>query len=156
MTRKCSHCGHNGHNSRTCPDRGVRLFGVRLTDGVSSMNMRKSVSMNNLSHYASAHNSPLSPPEHSESGAAPDGYVSDGMVQTSNNARERKKGMCGWLAVLLLLVLLLFHFLQALVLKLVPITTGLNEFARQVYFTNLWRHHHHLESASRILDEYVN
>jgi hypothetical protein len=93
MTRKCSHCGHNGHNSRTCPDRGVRLFGVRLTDGVSSMNMRKSVSMNNLSHYASAHNSPLSPPEHSESGAAPDGYVSDGMVQTSNNARERKKGM---------------------------------------------------------------
>jgi len=49
--------------------------------------------MNNLSHYASAHNSPLSPPEHSESGAAPDGYVSDGMVQTSNNARERKKGV---------------------------------------------------------------
>jgi len=92
MSRRCSHCGLNGHNSRTCPDRGVRLFGVRLTDGVSSMNMRKSVSMNNLSHYASAHNPP-SPPEPSESGAAPDGYVSDGLVQTSNNARERKKGV---------------------------------------------------------------
>ncbi|CAM6044185.1 unnamed protein product [Sphagnum compactum] len=41
MARGCSYCGHNGHNSRTCPDRGVRLFGVRLTDGV----MRKSMSM---------------------------------------------------------------------------------------------------------------
>lgn len=87
MARGCSHCGHNGHNSRTCPDRGVRLFGVRLTDGV----MRKSVSMGNLSHYASPNNPP-SPPSHSESGAAGDGYVSDGLVQTSNNTRERKKG----------------------------------------------------------------
>ncbi|KAG0567781.1 hypothetical protein M758_7G116200 [Ceratodon purpureus] len=93
MSRRCSHCGLNGHNSRTCPDRGVRLFGVRLTDGVSSMNMRKSVSMNNLSHYASTTHNPPSPPEHSESGATPDGYVSDGLVQTSNNARERKKGV---------------------------------------------------------------
>jgi hypothetical protein len=89
MARGCSHCGHNGHNSRTCPDRGVRLFGVRLTDGV----MRKSVSMSNLSHYASVVANPPSPPEHSGSGATPDGYVSDGLVQTSNNARERKKGM---------------------------------------------------------------
>jgi hypothetical protein len=87
MARGCSYCGHNGHNSRTCPDRGVRLFGVRLTDGV----MRKSMSMSNLSHYASANNPP-SPPEQSGSGATPDGYVSDGLVQTSNNARERKKG----------------------------------------------------------------
>ncbi|CAK9237041.1 unnamed protein product [Sphagnum troendelagicum] len=88
MARGCSYCGHNGHNSRTCPDRGVRLFGVRLTDGV----MRKSMSMSNLSHYASANNPP-SPPEQSGSGATPDGYVSDGLVQTSNNARERKKGV---------------------------------------------------------------
>nr|XP_024390573.1 transcription factor KUA1-like isoform X1 [Physcomitrium patens]XP_024390574.1 transcription factor KUA1-like isoform X1 [Physcomitrium patens]PNR43889.1 hypothetical protein PHYPA_016272 [Physcomitrium patens] len=88
MARGCSHCGHNGHNSRTCPDRGVRLFGVRLTDGV----MRKSVSMGNLSHYASPNN-PSSPPSHSESGAGGDGYVSDGLVQTSNNTRERKKGV---------------------------------------------------------------
>lgn len=87
MARGCSHCGHNGHNSRTCPDRGVRLFGVRLTDGV----MRKSVSMGNLHHYASSNNPP-SPPENSESGAGADGYVSDGLVHTSNNARERKKG----------------------------------------------------------------
>lgn len=28
--RKCSHCGHNGHNLRTCPERGVKLFGVTL------------------------------------------------------------------------------------------------------------------------------
>ncbi|XP_024373857.1 transcription factor KUA1 isoform X1 [Physcomitrium patens] len=88
MARGCSHCGHNGHNSRTCPDRGVRLFGVRLTDGV----MRKSVSMGNLSHYIGPNNPP-SPPSHSESGAGGDGYVSDGLVQTSNNTRERKKGV---------------------------------------------------------------
>ncbi|KAL2632309.1 hypothetical protein R1flu_016995 [Riccia fluitans] len=98
MTRRCSHCGHNGHNSRTCPDRcpdrGVRLFGVRLTtnDGTSAANMRKSVSMGNLTHYASNNNQP-STPEHSESGAAAEGYVSDGLVQTSSNARERKKGV---------------------------------------------------------------
>ncbi|CAM6044237.1 unnamed protein product [Sphagnum compactum] len=79
MARGCSYCGHNGHNSRTCPDRGVRLFGVRLTDGV----MRKSMSISNLSHYASANNPP-SPPEQSGSGATPDGYVSDGL---------RKKGV---------------------------------------------------------------
>ncbi|WZZ28694.1 hypothetical protein YC2023_012095 [Brassica napus] len=33
MTQRCSHCNHNGHNSRTCPNRGVVLFGVRLTEG---------------------------------------------------------------------------------------------------------------------------
>lgn len=97
MTRRCSHCGHNGHNSRTCPDRcpdrGVRLFGVRLTsnDGTTAANMRKSVSMGNLTHYVSTSNPP-STPEHSESGTAAEGYVSDGLVQTSSNARERKKG----------------------------------------------------------------
>jgi hypothetical protein len=97
MARGCSHCGHNGHNSRTCPDRGVRLFGVRLTDAAGVM--RKSASMSNLSHYyagssANNNNNPPSPPEHSlGSGATPiDGYVSDGLVHTSNNARERKKG----------------------------------------------------------------
>ncbi|XP_002990122.2 transcription factor MYBS3 isoform X1 [Selaginella moellendorffii] len=84
MTRKCSHCGHNGHNSRTCPDRGVRLFGVRLTEG-----MRKSASMGNLLHY----NPSAATPEPSDSGAIADGYVSDGLVQTSSNARERKKGV---------------------------------------------------------------
>ncbi|CAK9199421.1 unnamed protein product [Sphagnum troendelagicum] len=101
MARGCSHCGHNGHNSRTCPDRGVRLFGVRLTDAAGVM--RKSASMSNLSHYyagsstssANNNNNPPSPPEHSlGSGATPiDGYVSDGLVHTSNNARERKKGV---------------------------------------------------------------
>lgn len=135
MTRKCSHCGHNGHNSRTCPDRGVRLFGVRLTDGVSSMNMRKSVSMNNLSHYASAHNSPLSPPEHSESGAAPDGYVSDGLVQTSNNARERKKGMyVDGCHTIINISMIVFTFSRLLFLTSYQITTGLNEFAQVILY----------------------
>lgn len=73
--------------------------------------------------------------------------------------------VCMWMdAVLLflslssssLLLFLLFHFLQALVLKLVPITTGLNEFARQVYSTSLWCHHHLLELASIRFDEFVN
>jgi hypothetical protein len=84
----CNHCDHHGHlnSSRTCQaDSGVRLFGVRLTDGV----MKKSASMGNLSH-----NNPTTPPEQSgaESGAGADGYVSDGHVQTSSNTRERKKG----------------------------------------------------------------
>uniref|UniRef100_A0A0E0BDS9 Uncharacterized protein n=2 Tax=Oryza TaxID=4527 RepID=A0A0E0BDS9_9ORYZ len=30
MTRRCSHCSHNGHNSRTCPNRGVKIFGSLL------------------------------------------------------------------------------------------------------------------------------
>ncbi|GLU00947.1 hypothetical protein SLE2022_182800 [Rubroshorea leprosula] len=41
MSRRCSHCSHNGHNSKTCPNCGVKLFGVRLTDGL----IRKSASM---------------------------------------------------------------------------------------------------------------
>ncbi|KAJ7294700.1 hypothetical protein O6H91_10G023500 [Diphasiastrum complanatum] len=90
MIRRCSHCGHNGHNSRTCPDRGIRLFGVRLTEGV----MRKSVSMGNLSHYGGGTNNQSgSTPEHSESGTVAEGYMSDGLVQTSSNSRERKKGV---------------------------------------------------------------
>lgn len=98
MTRKCSHCGHNGHNSRTCPNRGVKLFGVRLTDGP----IRKSVSMGNLLHYSnnasSSNNSPgsASAMESCESvanaAASAEGYVSDGLVH--NNSRgERKKGV---------------------------------------------------------------
>lgn len=85
MSRSCSQCGHNGHNSRTCVGNAVMLFGVRLTDGP----MRKSVSMNNLSN--------LSQYEHSdpaEDGAEGfDGYVSDDLVHSSSNARERKRGV---------------------------------------------------------------
>ncbi|XP_058074179.1 transcription factor MYBS3-like isoform X2 [Magnolia sinica] len=58
MTRRCSHCSNNGHNSRTCPSRGgLKLFGVRLTDGSS---MKKSASMGNLSsaHHHSFSSSP--------------------------------------------------------------------------------------------------
>ncbi|XP_020093507.1 transcription factor MYB1R1 [Ananas comosus] len=74
MTRRCSHCSHNGHNSRTCPNRGVKLFGVRLTDG----SIRKSASMGNLSLLA----------------ASAEGYASDDYVQgSSSSCRERKKGV---------------------------------------------------------------
>ncbi|CAN1174674.1 Transcription factor KUA1 [Linum perenne] len=100
MTRRCSHCSHNGHNSRTCPNRGVKLFGVRLTDGSS---IRKSASMGNLSHYtgsgnpggplSSGLNAPGSPggdnPDH---GGTADGYASEDFVAGSSSSRERKKG----------------------------------------------------------------
>nr|AXF84304.1 MYB1 [Boehmeria nivea] len=103
MTRRCSHCSNNGHNSRTCPNRGVKLFGVRLTDG----SIRKSASMGNLSHYAGSGSgsgsgalaggpvgpgSPGETPDHG-SGAAADGYASEDFVPGSSSSRERKKGV---------------------------------------------------------------
>ena len=100
MTRRCSHCSHNGHNSRTCPNRGVKLFGVRLTDGSS---IRKSASMGNLSHYMSGGGSsggstPLNGLAHDDntpdhpSAAVADGYASEDFVAGSSSSRERKKG----------------------------------------------------------------
>ncbi|XP_015896639.3 transcription factor MYBS3 [Ziziphus jujuba] len=98
MTRRCSHCSHNGHNSRTCPNRGVKLFGVRLTDG----SIRKSASMGNLSHYAGSSsganpggaNIPGSPGETPDHGGAADGYASEDFVPgSSSSCRERKKGV---------------------------------------------------------------
>jgi len=97
MTRRCSHCSHNGHNSRTCPNRGVKLFGVRLTDG----SIRKSASMGNLTHYAGSGSGPLhagsnnpgSPGETPDHGTAADGYASEDFVPgSSSSSRERKKG----------------------------------------------------------------
>ena len=107
MTRRCSHCSQNGHNSRTCPNRGVKLFGVRLTDGL----IRKSASMGNLSHYSSsgsgsgsatpqnglaAHDSPGDTPDHPSAAAASDGYASEDFVAGSSSSRERKKGFFFW------------------------------------------------------------
>ncbi|KAJ7952542.1 transcription factor MYB1R1 [Quillaja saponaria] len=97
MTRKCSHCSHNGHNSRTCPNRVVKLFGVRLTDG----SIRKSASMGNLSHYAGTSSglhtgslNPGSPGETPDHSVAPDGYASEDFVPgSSSSCRERKKGV---------------------------------------------------------------
>ncbi|KAJ4955438.1 hypothetical protein NE237_012221 [Protea cynaroides] len=91
MTKRCSHCSHNGHNSRTCPNRGVKIFGVRLTDGL----IRKSASMGNLTHYTGSnsnnHGSPGETPEHD---AAADGYASEDFVPSSSSGcRERKKGV---------------------------------------------------------------
>ncbi|XP_074264769.1 transcription factor MYBS3-like [Silene latifolia] len=108
MTRRCSHCSHNGHNSRTCPNRGVKLFGVRLTDG----SIRKSASMGNLSHFGSSslhqngvvgNTTPGSPaagdhtPDHLRASAAAAaveaGYGSEDFVPGSSSSRDRKKGI---------------------------------------------------------------
>ncbi|XP_072998567.1 transcription factor MYBS3-like [Typha latifolia] len=85
MTRRCSHCSNNGHNSRTCPTRagGVRLFGVRLTEGMGPM--KKSASMGCLSS-AVAGADPLRDA----------GYASDDPAHascSSNCRNERKKGV---------------------------------------------------------------
>ncbi|CAI0423385.1 unnamed protein product [Linum tenue] len=119
MTRRCSHCSNNGHNSRTCPTRssatgggaggpsssslsspGVRLFGVRLTDGSI---IKKSASMGNLSaHYHSSSSAAASPNQDSpvsdhlrDSGRVADGYLSDDPAHgsSSNRRGERKKGV---------------------------------------------------------------
>lgn len=105
MTRRCSHCSNNGHNSRTCPTRGggatagssaggVRLFGVRLTDGSF---MKKSASMGNLSLYTSANPNPSSPSSDPirDPVRVPDGYLSDDPNNascSSNRRSDRKKG----------------------------------------------------------------
>lgn len=95
MTRRCSHCNHNGHNSRTCPNRGVKLFGVRLTEG----SIRKSASMGNLSHYTGSGSgghgsgSPGDVPDHVAGGGGGDGYASEDFVAGSSSSRERKKGI---------------------------------------------------------------
>uniref|UniRef100_A0A803NZ65 Uncharacterized protein n=1 Tax=Cannabis sativa TaxID=3483 RepID=A0A803NZ65_CANSA len=109
MTRRCSHCSNNGHNSRTCPSRGggagaggagggLKLFGVRLTDGSI---IKKSASMGNLSaHYHSSSSaagspnpeSPSSDPHNDER----DGYLSDDPTHAScstNRRADRKKGV---------------------------------------------------------------
>jgi SHAQKYF class myb-like DNA-binding protein len=91
MTRRCSHCSNNGHNSRTCPNRGggggVKLFGVRLTDGSI---IKKSASMGNLN--LSAHYHQDSPPS-SEHVHVSDGYLSDDPAPASNRRADRKKGV---------------------------------------------------------------
>ncbi|CAL9163442.1 transcription factor MYBS3-like [Musa acuminata AAA Group] len=87
MTRRCSHCSHDDHNSRTCPNRGVKLFGVRLTDG----SIRKSASMGNLSIVAGCSGG-VSPADGSEPGCR-DGYASEDFAKGSSaSCRERKKG----------------------------------------------------------------
>ncbi|GJR49145.1 transcription factor MYBS3 [Tanacetum coccineum] len=102
MTRRCSHCSNNGHNSRTCPSStstGVKLFGVRLTDGGSIM--KKSASMGNLStlyhQSSSAANSPnnnnTSSSDHHIHGDGGGGYLSDDPNHAKRRAAaDRKKG----------------------------------------------------------------
>ncbi|KAI3766525.1 hypothetical protein L2E82_16589 [Cichorium intybus] len=91
MTRRCSHCSNNGHNSRTCPSRGggVRLFGVRLTDGSI---MKKSASMGNLSAlYHSSSPAAVSPNPSSPATSDPvEGYLSDD--PSAKRRADRKKG----------------------------------------------------------------
>ncbi|CAL9058556.1 transcription factor MYBS3-like [Musa acuminata AAA Group] len=96
MTRRCSHCSNNGHNSRTCPARGggVRLFGVRLTDGVGAM--KKSASMGCLSSaaaFSTAGASPSADPAGDHPDAAASGYASDEPAHASSSSICRKKGV---------------------------------------------------------------
>ncbi|KAH9714120.1 HTH myb-type domain-containing protein [Citrus sinensis] len=112
MTRRCSHCSNNGHNSRTCPARGggsspgvggLKLFGVRLTDGSI---IKKSASMGNLSalHYHSSSSAAASPNPDSplsdhvrDPNHLTDGYLSDDPAHgsgSSNRRCERKKVPC--------------------------------------------------------------
>ncbi|XXG43018.1 hypothetical protein AAC387_Pa01g3152 [Persea americana] len=82
MNRKCSHCGKNGHNLRTCSDKGLKLFGVRiLSPDEEEEVMRKSASMGNLASLASSEQI-----DH--------GYLSDGLLHSSGRGkRERKRGV---------------------------------------------------------------
>ncbi|KAK8494063.1 hypothetical protein V6N13_139865 [Hibiscus sabdariffa] len=92
MTRRCSHCSHNGHNSRTCPNRGVKLFGVRLTDGL----IRKSASMGNLSQYSGLNSGAYNGNGSGSPGEGPDhtdGYASEDFVPGSSSSRDRKRGV---------------------------------------------------------------
>ncbi|THU73256.1 hypothetical protein C4D60_Mb04t20880 [Musa balbisiana] len=84
MTRRCSHCSHDVHNSRTCPNRGVKLFGVRLTDG----SIRKSASMGNLSILAGCSGG-VSPADGSEPGGR-DGYASEDFAKGSSKIQIMK------------------------------------------------------------------
>lgn len=106
MTRRCSHCSKNGHNSRTCPSRGsssgggVKLFGVRLTDGSI---IKKSASMGNLSAHYHSSSSVAGSPNPGSPSSDPlrelhehDGYLSDDPAQAScstNRRIDRKKGI---------------------------------------------------------------
>ncbi|KAG2322309.1 hypothetical protein Bca4012_056914 [Brassica carinata] len=93
MSRSCSQCGNNGHNSRTCPtesspggggEKGIMLFGVRVTEASSSSSFRKSASMNNLSQF--------DPTAHDSNPVDDGGYASDDVVHASGRNRERKRG----------------------------------------------------------------
>ncbi|KAK1434170.1 hypothetical protein QVD17_11088 [Tagetes erecta] len=94
MTRRCSHCSNNGHNSRTCPTRttgGVKLFGVRLTDGSI---MKKSASMGNLSalyHPSSPVAVSPNPPSSPATSDTIEGYLSDDPAHAKRRI-DRKKG----------------------------------------------------------------
>ncbi|PKA66318.1 Transcription factor MYB1R1 [Apostasia shenzhenica] len=92
MARRCSHCNNDGHNSRTCPNLGVRLFGVRLTDG----SIRKSASTGNLAGYARSPAAGGSPDP--SAAAAACGYASDvchggSGSGSGSGSRERKRGV---------------------------------------------------------------
>ncbi|KAL6501554.1 hypothetical protein OROGR_026687 [Orobanche gracilis] len=135
MTRRCSHCSHNGHNSRTCPNRGVKLFGVRLTDG----SIRKSASMGNLTHYMGggggggsgsaspqngvAHDSPADTPDHPSVGSArADGYASEDFVAGSSSSCDRKKVLEAKLEVAWILIHIVFTCMLLSPLRSVPWT----------------------------------
>ena len=106
MGRKCSCCGTTGHNSRTCPTQRrrnaarMKLFGVQLLDqspfpsSSNNLSMKKSFSLDCLS--VSQFNAPSGSRTPSCSPSPQDhvllessGYLSDGLIQTT---QEKKKG----------------------------------------------------------------
>ncbi|OAY84360.1 transcription factor MYB1R1-like [Ananas comosus] len=116
MTRRCSHCSNNGHNSRTCPARGaaggggggvMRLFGVRIMEGVAPM--KKSASMGCLSSASAAgggggggaaagggSSSPAAAASAAADALRDAGYESDDPVHASSSSNcrgERKRGI---------------------------------------------------------------
>ncbi|KAF7843397.1 ABC transporter G family member 36 [Senna tora] len=105
MTRRCSHCSTNGHNSRTCPSRcgGVKLFGVRLTDGSI---FKKSASMGNLHAYCHSSSSNAASPNPGSPWFDPvrehEGYLSDDPAHASSSANRRGGRKRGNSAVLFL------------------------------------------------------
>ncbi|XP_077235313.1 transcription factor MYBS3-like isoform X2 [Tasmannia lanceolata] len=83
LGRKCSHCGTKRHNSRTCNEKGLKLFGVRIFAEEEEV-LRKSSSMGNLVSCVSA----------TDPNVGDHGYLSDGLVQSSGKGRhERKRGV---------------------------------------------------------------
>ncbi|XP_022734316.1 transcription factor MYB1R1-like [Durio zibethinus] len=73
MSRTCEEVARGGGG-----EKGIMLFGVRVMEG----SFRKSVSMNNLSHF-----------DHHQDSNADAGYASDDVVHASGRSRERKRGV---------------------------------------------------------------
>ncbi|KAF5176168.1 Transcription factor myb1r1 like [Thalictrum thalictroides] len=81
---RCSHCNKTGHNLRTCSEKTVKLFGVKISTNVMKKEdlMKKSFSMGNLQAHLK------------EEDDIDRGYNSDeGPLRSKKDGHERKKGV---------------------------------------------------------------